>query len=362
MIDISDTAAAVMTGGYTMHTRIESWLGPDLLDDDIPVDTGSETNDVTLNVPETIELNVPRLDRGTSYSPGSAVDHPLACWGQRLRIYLGVGIGLQVEWIRRSWYYITDTETSGDTVTVTASGLLGLVQEAGLISPVSSGGTYKSMIRQLVEPALTVDFTNAPTDRAVPTGTTWTDGRLDALYELLDAWPATAYIDQDGVLQVVTVGDTDTSSLDLTDGQGGTTMQWGGSVTRDGAASAVVARGYDATGADVQAVAYDNGTNSPTQYGGPFNQLPVPFLFFSPLLTTVAQCQAAANTILARRQRQASRTIVTEAVPYLALQARDGVTTTAETLGIADTFGIVDKLIMPLTATSGSMHLEVRLP
>lgn len=363
MIDISDQAAAVMAeGGYVMYTRIESWRGPELLDDDIPVDSGTESIDVTSAVPETIELTVPRLVRGTSYSPGSSADHPLASWGQRLRVYVGVGLGSQVEWIRRSWFYITDTGTEGDTVTVTADGLLGLIQEANFISPVTAAGNYTTMVRQLVEPTLTVDFTNAPADRAVPAGLVWTDGRLDALHELLDAWPATAFVDQDGVLQVVAVGDTSTSSLDLTDGRDGTTMQWGGSTSRDGAASAVVARGYDSTGADVQAVAYDRSPTSPTNYDGPFSSLPVPFVFFSPLLTTVAQCQAAANTILARRQIQASRTITTEAVPYLALQARDGVTATAETLGIAGEFGIVDQLTMPLTATSGAMRLGVRLP
>lgn len=118
MIPVSDQAAAVMVDGYVMHTRVESWRGPDLLDDDVPVESGTETVDVTLAVPESIELTVPRLDRGVSYSPGSATDHPLACWGQRLRIYLGVGLGSQIEWIRRTWFYITDTDTEGDAVTV----------------------------------------------------------------------------------------------------------------------------------------------------------------------------------------------------------------------------------------------------
>lgn len=362
MIDVSDEAADIMlSGGYTMYTRVESWKGGDLLDDNIPIESGSETVDVTLNVPEAIELTVPRLYRGTNYAPGSDVEHPLACWGQRLRIYVGVGTSSGVEWIRRQWAYIDSTKVDGDAVNISALGLLGLVQEANFISPVAAAGTYGSMLKQLVEPAITVDLTNAPADRAMPSGTTWDSGRLDAVNELLDAWPATAYVNEDGILVVVAVGDATVSSLALSDGIGGTTMAWGGGVTREGAASAVVARGYDSTGSDVSGSAFDRDSGSPTYYLGDFNALPVPFEYFSPLLTTTDECTAAAQTVLARRKTQASRKLTTEAVPYLALQARDAVTVTSETLSITGALGIVDQVTMPLTANSGGMSLGVRV-
>lgn len=371
MIPVDDDTANEMLGSYVMAARVESWRDGVLLAEDIPMSSGSETVDITLNVPETVSLSVPRTDRGTVWAPGADIDHPLACWGQQLRIYVGLQT-LQRGFVpvRRGLYYITDTSPSDDTITVQASGLLGLIAEAEFISPVNATGTYGSMLRQLVEPALTVDLTLAPTDRNVASSVVWGTGsglldagtgRLDAVTELLSTWPAEAYVDEDGVLNVIPPGDTSTSSLTLTDGAGGTTMRWNGEVTRSGAASLVVARGYDSTGADVQAVAFDDDSGSPTFYSGPFNPLAVPFDYFSPLLTTTGACAAAANTVLMRRKRQGARRITADAVPYLALQTRDGVTVTASDLGVDAAFGLIDQLTMPLTAADGAMRLGVRL-
>lgn len=363
MIPISDQAAGIMAAGTFRYTcRVSSWYGDQLLEQDVPVAGGTITDDVTAAVPDVLSLRVPRTDRGVTWAPGSAVDHPLAAWGQQLQVALFVETPNGFEGIGRGWFRTTDTNIDGDSVNVSASGLLDIIAEAGLISPVSAAGNYTTMIRRLIEPGLTVDFTLAPTDRAVASGTVFTDDRLGAVQELLDAWPADAYVDENGVLVVIPPGDTAVSSLALSDGIGGTTMKWGGDISREGAASAVVARGYTAAGADVQATTYDTFPDSPTRYGGPFSPLPVPFIYFSPLLTTVSQCLSASNTVMMRRRRQASRTITTTAVPYLALQTRDGVTVTSEDLGIDAVFGIVDKLTMPLTPSDGAMQLAVRIP
>lgn len=364
MIDVSDEAADIMAAGdFQMFTKVESWRGTNLLDDDVPIDTGTETVDVTLNVPESIHLTVPAVYEGVNYAPGDDVNHPLAPWGQRLRILVGVGVsGGGIEWIRRQWCYITDTEVEGDTVTVTASGLLGLVLEAGLISPVVAAGQFSDMLRRLVEPAMTVDLTLAPPDRTIVGAVTWDDSRLDAVGDLLDGWTAVAYQDENGVLIVLPPGDALTAEADFTDGVGGTAMQWGTVINREGAASVVVARGNTVTGVDVQGVAYDTDPASPTWYRGLFNPLSVPYVWYSPLLSSTSQCNAAAAIILSRRKAQAARRVTTSAVPNLALQARDAVTVTSARLGLNGRFGIVDQLTMPLTAKSGPMELGVRLP
>jgi hypothetical protein len=262
----------------------------------------------------------------------------------------------------RGWYYITDAEAHGDDITVTASGLLGLIQEAELVAPYGPAGNISTVLRFLIEPALIVDLTHAPADRAVPGGVVWQSDRLGAVYELLDAWGAEAYVNEDGALKVVPAKDTGTSQIGLYDGRGGTIVTPSASVSREGAANCVVARGYTDDGSDVQAVAYNLDPNSPTYYGGDFAALPVPFVYDSALLTTVDQCQTTANTILRRRVAQASRAVNIEAVPNLALQARDGVTVTSDKLNVPATFGIVDQLDMPLTAADGAMTATVRLP
>lgn len=370
MISISATAANILasTSGYTMYTRCESWKDGELLDGDIPVTAGTQTTDVTLNVPETAALTVPALYRGTSYVPGNDRDHPLACWGQKLHLSVGLDIGGgMIEWIGREWHYITETDKLGDAVTVTASGLLGLILEADFVAPVppvcaGNQQTFGTMLRKMVEPAIHVDFTNAPTDRLIPIGTVWEDSRLDSLNELLTMWPADVYVDTDGMLQVIPVADTTVSSLSLTDGIGGTAMKWSSKISREGAASCVVARGITAAGVDVQAVVYDTDTKSPTQYGGPFNALPVPYVYTSSLLTTAAECRTSASATMALRKRQGARRLNTSAVPHLALQARDAIIATSEDNRVDHEFAVIDSLTMPLTASSGPMQLGIRFP
>ncbi|HEY6117992.1 MAG TPA: hypothetical protein VI172_18745, partial [Candidatus Dormibacteraeota bacterium] len=66
---MSDEALAVVQRSFTMQMRVESWLGDELLADDVPVAAGSEDRDTSLSVPERISLTVPVSDRGTSWDP-----------------------------------------------------------------------------------------------------------------------------------------------------------------------------------------------------------------------------------------------------------------------------------------------------
>ena len=358
MIVLSDAAAGAVLGSWVMYTRVESWLGDQLLADDVPVVSGAEEVDRSLRVPERLTLSVPRVDRAFDWSP-DAVDHPLAPFGQRLRVSIGVGLaGGAVEWVTRGWYLIHDVSTDSDTVSVTAVGLLQLVDEARFVSPFQPSGTLAAAVRVLVEPALTVSIDASLTNRAVPAGIAWDEDRLGGLLELLDAWPADARVTEDGYLSVVPATDPATSVLALTDGSGGTVVGWAGSATRDGAATVVVARGSAADGGVVQGTAYDTAASSATRYGGPFSPLPVPLFFTSPLLTTGAQCSAAARTILARRQRTSARGLAFEAVPHPGLQVGDRVDATT---GAGTVAAVVESLRMPVTPDAGAMSGTLRV-
>ena len=158
----------------------------------------------------------------------------------------------------------------------------------------------------------------------------------------------------DGYLSVgpVAAGEV---ALTLTDGVDGTVVRTSGSTSRDGAATLVVARGQAADGGQLQAVAY--ASTGPHAYGGPFNPLPVPHVFASPLLTSLAECQAAAETILARITRASGQEWQVEAVPHPALQAGD---TVRLVVGDLDVTGTVETMDLPLTAAGGPMSLTVR--
>lgn len=356
---MSTQALAVVQRSFVMEVRASSWRGGELLADDVPVTDGSETRDRSLNVPERVSLTVPRRDRGVDWDPGSDPDHPLAAFGQQLHISYGVDIGKgDFEWIDRGWFLITDAQADGDTVTVTAEGLLTLIDEAKFVAPFqpSAGDTMATTARSLVEPALTVVIDDTLIDRTVPLGMQWDQDRLGALNEVLDSWPADAHVTEDGFLLIEPVTDVGTPVLALTDGQGGTVMRWQGSSTRDGAFNVVVAQGEDSENKQLRGVAFD--TTSPYRIGGPFSPLPVPHTYSSPLLKTVTQARNSAGATLTRLRRTADRRMEVTMVPHPGLQLGDTLSLTGGRLRGAP--GTLEKFTLPYTP--GEMTATVRVP
>jgi hypothetical protein len=360
MLDMSTTALAVVQGGYTMDIRAESWLGGLLLADNIPIADGSENRDRSLSVPEQITLTVPRRDRGYDWDPGTDPAHPLAAYGQMLRIDYGVDVGGHMEWINRGWFLITESSTDGDTVSVSCQGLLTLIAEANLISPFqpSSSDTLVSVIRALVEPALTVSFDGTLIDRAVPLGMQWDSDRLGAVTEVLTAWGTAERVTEDGYLLIEPVSDDGASVISISDDpETGTVVRWQGNTTRDGAFNVVVAQGEDASGNQIQGVAYDSDGTSPYQYGGNFNPLPVPFAYQSSLLTTVAQCRTTAAAQLKLLRRQAFRKLAVTMVPHPGLIPGDIVSVTGA--GLTNARCAIESLSLPYSP--GEQSLTVRV-
>lgn len=356
MLEMSAAALEAIRRSYTLSVRVESWLDDELLGE-VPVDSGSETNDRSLAIPESVTLTVPRLSGGASWDPVGR-DHPLGSDGQRLRISLGIDLGNgETEWVERGWFLTTATSTDDDTVTVNCGGLLALIDEAKFVSPFEPAGTFASTIRDLVEPALTVDIDSALMDRAVPVGLQWDEDRLRGLHELLDAWPAEARVNENGVLAVTAPQTTFVSVGDITDNPDyGTVVKWQSGRSRDGAFNVVVARGEDVFGSRIQGVAFDTDADSPQRYGGPFNPLPVPFLFESPLLTTQDQCFRSARSILERKRRTSARKLGATLVPHPGLVAGDVVRVTGPE-GIVNTLGTIEQLTLPYTPSEMSLGI-----
>jgi hypothetical protein len=366
----ADTAALIESGTFALTCQVSVSYAGEVIATDVPVIAGREETDVSLKVPERVTLTVPRLVDGVSWEPTGARS-PLAPYGQRLHVRLGVSRGNEVtEWLNRGEFLIHDTQVQGDTVSVAAVGLLELVDEARMISPYQPTGNILTAIRALIEPALTVVADPALVDRTVPAGVVIDDDRLQGVLDLLDAWPAVAQVTEDGYLRLVPPGTYEQGPTvrrfndlsvnpALTPESIARVINTTGQVTRENLSNCVVARGTLADGAPVQAVAYDI-TNGPTRYRGPSNPLPVPFYFSSPLLTTAGQCRAAAATILARRQGPVSRSFPIDMIPDPRLQNQDLVTYVPERTEDATAVTVVDRLVMPYTATSGPMSVQLR--
>jgi len=351
MITLSDRATSALTRSYRTAVSVESWLGGDLLAESIPVDAASEEGDRSGRVPERVTLVVPRRDHGTDWSPGTDPLHPLAANGQRLHVKLAV----EGEVFARGRFLIGSAAVEGDAVTVEAFGLLRLIDEARLISPYQPTGTLASTLRGLVEPALSIVVDPLLIDRAAPSTINYDEDRLGAVLELLDAWGADAYVTPDGYLSVIPAAQSTTPVFVLTDGSGGTVVQAVGTSTREAAYNVVVARGTASDGGQVQGTAFDLSLSSPKRFGGPFNPLPVPYFFPSPLLTTVDQAGLAAATVLARLQRQAGRELEVTCVPNPTLQLGDVGTVNGELVSI-------ERLTLPYLPGSGDgMRLGVRV-
>lgn len=366
MITVSDQCAAILRGGpYTLRARASVVLDGVVIAANVPIAAGGEEFDASLSVPERVTIQVPRVADGVNWAPISQ-SSPLSAFGQHLKIQLGVDLGNDgTEWFDRGEFVIYQTDVDEDTVNVAAVGLLGLIDEARLVSPYQPSGTIVSTIRGLIEPALTVTFDPAMIDRAVPAGINFDEDRLAALQEVLDAWPAQAITRPDGTLFVFPVGDpavpawTVLARATAATQQVATVIRVEGGSTRDGAFNAVVARGTAADGGQVQGVAYDR-TNSATAYGGPFNPLPVPFFYASPLLTTTGQCQAAAQTVLARKTRQSYGRYDVKTVPCPILTGGDGVQLWQTTLQRESTLTVIEKMSLPYTAAGGEMSMTLR--
>lgn len=363
MITTSDTVRGILDSGsgFTYAVAAQSWQGDQLLADDVPIADGQETSDRSSRVPEYVTLTVPRFAGGTDWLP-TAQDSPLAACGQTLTISLGIGTGPDgIEWFQRGVFLISDTTPSddGQTLTVIAVGLLALIDEAEFVSPYQPTGTIVSTLRNLVEPAVTVDVDDAPGDRSVPVAAVnWDSDRLQAVYDLLDAWPATPRVDELGVLvcEPVTIPAVGDAVRSFTDGAGGTVVSAAGSSSRDGGFNTVVATGYAADGTEVRGVAYL--ASGAWRYGGEANPLPVPFGYNSPLLTTTAQCQAAARTVLARKAREAALQAYTvTAVPDPTIQLGDPVL--VDVGAAAGVLCTVETIALPYTASDATMTLKV---
>lgn len=357
MITVSATAASVLQSSFVYQVAVESWLGGVLLASDVPVSQAGEETDRSLNVPERVTFTVPRFVDGVDWAPKTAVS-PLAAKGQRLHVKLGIGLANgTTEWFTRGRFVIYESTPDDVSVQVVAVGMLHWIDQARLISPFQPTGTLVSTLRGLIEPALTVLVDVSLTDRAVPAAINYDEDRLGAVHELLDAWPARGVVDPEGYLRVVPTTQSTTPVLALTDAYGGTVITAAGASTREGGANAIVARGTASDGSQVQGVAYI--TSGPDAYGGAYNPLPVPFFFQSPLLTSVAQCQAAAETIRNRRQLQTGREFEVTMVPNPTIQAGDVAALTSADNGLTGELCSVEHLSLPYVAPEDSMPAMV---
>jgi len=352
-------SAAVLANAAGWGVRVWSWLGDQVLANDIPVAGGRWKASARTQVVESLSLRVPPGYDG-EWVPGDDKAHPLAAFGQDLVSTLLVtdatGATTWAMPLARSAIQSWDAPDPGD-VQVEAAGRLQAVSDARLLFPRSPkpSATLVSELRALMVAGLPVEIDSALTDRGVPAGFTWQDDRLGAIYDLLDAWPALLRTTTRGGILVTAALPDNFPGADLYwyDGEGGTVASAPRTDKRTGRPNSIVARGMADDGTPVQAEAHiDSG---PMAVSGPYGL--VREFTFSPLLTTTAQCQAAADTTLARKSRPL-RTITVTAAPDPRVELYD---TAAVTRNGVTYRGWVWDVDLPLSVADGDMVVEVAL-
>lgn len=326
MLQRPEIPTDAMSSAFSWEARVDSWLGGDWLGR-VPVKAGSVTWTTSQQVQGTLSLTVPRIGAASASEDSRdwtplAVDSPLATMGQVLHVTVTVSSLVSTDrWdVPLGRFLITQWEVGATDIRVTGKSLLQRLEDDRLTSPTApySGGTLASELRRLVGGHMGVIVSDALTNRACPS-MSWGESRIDAAYEIADAWPARLREGPDGVLYVLPPQPTLTERPEttLTDGESGTVIGVTRQGSRSGIYNRVVARGQeqdDAGQPRFQSIV--DQQDGPLRTSGPYGV--VTKFFSSPLITSTTAAFDSASTMLATSVRQKTTVPVTH-VPNPAL-------------------------------------------
>lgn len=351
----------LLAGWVAWEPRVQSWRGGELLSAAVPVRTGTFFEDESSDVPDRIDLSVPRYVDGFDWLPGSQWDHPLASNGQYLVASIVVrSLVTGAEWVTPLGHFdIQDfNEDEPGLVKVATSGILQRFVDNGLTTPHAprTGGTFISELRRLVPPGIPVEVSDDIVDRAVPASVEFSDERLESIYKLRDALPARILVDGYGQLQVLPdLPEVPAPVLTVRDGPMGTLIHKPTHGTRDGIYNRVIVRAADTDGIGQNPVlAVVDKTTGP--YAADLEGFGIKTSrFSSPFVTTTAQALSAGAKRLNDGLRPA-RVVRVEMVPDPRIQLGDPLELIKD--GVRDV-GYVIAVQHPLTVDDGSSLIDV---
>lgn len=303
--------ADLLSSAYTVEATVESWLGSEYLGA-VPIEDGSVSWDASQQVQGSLSLSVPRVGAAgdedwRDWDPTDPT-HPLACFGQVLHVSLTIGSLIGGGWwtVPLGRFLVTSVEPGPSTVRVTGKSLLQRLEEDRLTEPMAPdpAGSMASELRRLVGSRMGLIIDPALRDYPCPS-MAWGESRIDAVYEIARAWPATVHEGGDGILYLSppTPDPTSRPELRLSDGAEGTVVGVAAAANRDKIYNRVVARGQESSdegSPSFQAIA--DQLTGPMRVDGPYGV--VPRFFSSPLITSVAQAKSTAEAMLADAVRK----------------------------------------------------------
>lgn len=361
----SERFAGAVRDSHRARLRVESWRGTELLAESIPVEDGTLVVDGEQPIPGELRIVVPAGIR-RQWIPTDPL-HPLAPFGQRLYVERGIEyLDGDTEYLGLGWFLITGAapDPLGQGTQVTAQSLERLLADDRIATPIQpkAGATLFSEVERLVSGRLPVDeLPAALTNRTVPADVTWEQDRLNALGTILAAWPARARVNDEGLLELLAPvpewHNIGPAVHQLATGERGVVAEWSSDVEREQLYNGVFVSGREAVSdkKQVRGYAWDSDETSPTYYLGPFGRRA--FEYASPLLTTVAQCNAAAATMLSKRLRR-TRVAVVSMVPDPRLELDDVVEVATPTV---EGIGRVSGVALPLRPDGGPATVTLEM-
>lgn len=290
--------------------RLTSWLGGTFLGE-IPVVDGSwkVTDQAGVKVPGTLDFSVPATAEWKPTTPG----HPLAAMGQRIWAQVDQGDG----WRTWGWFRAKRPKVSGSLVACQGQGLLCEIERFRFLTSVQPviGDTRVQILKTLVGGIMPV-VVSGVSDIYFSQPVSWEESRIDALWELLDSWPARAEVREQALWILPAWDDSNPGApvVNLIDGPGGTL------VSLDPADDDTDAyNGYRVStvpaGDEAAVVRLWTMPDGPMKWGGPYGCNPG--FQASPLNPTDPGALLAIAERLTRRDVAAGRTVTFTAVPSL---------------------------------------------
>lgn len=362
MRPVTDQFLSTVRGSHRMATVVklvttyQEGVDPD--GDELDVIRGDVMLDADADVRGSCNVTVDGNDAFTRDPAGQ-----LTPYGNELHIARGVVYGAGTRELVSQGYFRLYVVRQDDRPDAPIT-LIGRDRMSGIIDgrlevprQFATGTTVQSIFDDLVleiYPDATIDFDYDATSDTVNTNYVADEDRYTFLRDLMKARGKIMYWDYRGRLQVRDPPNATETVFDVNAGANGVLIALGRDLNREGVYNAVVALG-EAPTTDVEpvhAIARDMNPESATFWEGRFGK--VPRFFKSPFITTLAQAQSAAESILQSAIGLPYR-VDFSAVPNTALEPLDPIRITTEDgveKHVLESIRIPLEFNQPMTATT----------
>lgn len=269
---------------------------------DLAILDGAVTLDGDAEVRGTLDLEV------AERWPEALDANHLTPYGAEVFITRGLELGNgSVQRAPLGYYRLTDADQDQaplGPLTLTGLDRMGGIKDARLEMPVqfAATSTYGAVVDAIVTdvyPGATIEWDDATDAETIGRQVIGEEDRYKLLLDVVQSTGKICFWDYRGVLVIKDPPSATTTVWEASAGRGGVLVSLGRGLSRDGVFNAVIATGEALDDSPPPSgAAYDLDPTSPTYWLGPFGK--VPRFYSSPLLTTNAQCNQAAASLLAQ--------------------------------------------------------------